>query len=582
MSAVVDTQKERSYCLQTALRLDPDGNATRQGLILAGGAQPDERVVPRPSPRRRWEVRTLEVPADGIRGLWANPVMRFSILAGAGLVLVVLVALGIFLQSSRNPVAAARRTRTPGPAATYTPTPTYLRLSTDTPAPATPRPTGPLPLWMSLEATYTPTPFTVSTPHPISEAFRAAMTNFSEGDWSNALRFFEQAAGVEPQAADIQFYLGETYRLMGSLEQAVEAYGQAIELNRDFAPAYLGRVQARRAAGELGDLRGDLDEALLIDPNLGTAYLERAALSLEEEDLEAAQEDLLSAAELLPDSPLLAYYNALYGFEIGEINQALRDARRANLLDETHLPTYRLWGELALVNNEPAEAAEALGTYLIYQPQDAGAWVLIGQAHLAQEEYSQALKSVENALSINRSTPGVYYLRGLIQLEQGEGQKAVNDLMAARQQEARSFEIDLALGRALIAAGRLEEGLPVLRSLASLAENDAQRAQLYYYRAQAYEQDEDWSAALSDWQELLALPEDVFPRQWLRQSEVRVATLTAPTATSSATSTATPTATRTPAPSLTPTATRNAIRTPTPTRTPTRTLAPTRTPTPTP
>jgi tetratricopeptide (TPR) repeat protein len=330
-------------------------------------------------------------------------------------------------------------------------------------------------------------------------------------------------------------------------------------------------------------LQTDLDEAILIDPNLGTAYLERAAFSLEQGDLESAQEDLLSAGELLPDSPLLAYYSALYELEVGEINSALLQARRANQLDETYLPAYRLLGQVALINSEPEEALEALETYLIYQPRDEDAWVLIGQAYLKQGELSQALKSVERAISINSSASGVYYLRGLIQLAQGEGQKAVNDLMAARQQEPRSFKIDLALGQALIAAGRLQEGLPVLRSVSPLVENDAQRAQLYYYRAQAYEQDGDWKAALEDWQELQALPEDVYPRDWLVESEERVATLTAPTATPTSTITNTPTSTRTPTPSSTPTPTRTATptRTPTSTRTPTRTLPPSQTPLPT-
>ncbi len=578
MSAVVDTQKERSYCLQTALRLDPEGRIARQGLILVGGMQPDESVLPRPLARRQWQVQMLEEPVGGLRGLWARPAIRISILAGAGLLLVVLIAIGVFLQSNRRSLTFARPTRTPGPAATYTPTPTYIRLATEVPATATPKPSGPLPLWMLLEATYTPTPFTVNTPHPISEAFRAAMSDFSQGDWPNALRFFEQAASVEPQAADIQFYLGETHRLMGAYDQAETAYNRAIELNPAFAPAYLGRYQARKAGGKAGNLQADLDEAILIDPNLGTAYLERAVLSLEQGDLEAAQEDLLEAGELLPDSPLLAYYTALYQLESGEPASALLQARRALQLDETYLPAYRLLGQLALLNGQPEEALESLETYLIYQPQDADAWVLIGQAYLDQGDLSQALKSVERAIAITDSAKDVYYLRGLIQLAQGEGQKAVNDLLAARQQEPRSFDIDLALGQALIIAGRLQEGLPVLRSLTPLAQNDAQLARLYYYRAQAYEQDGDWEAALEDWQALLALPEEVYPGEWQSQSEQRVATLTAPTATPTVTSSVTPTSTRTSTATATPT--RTATRTPTASRTPTITRTATRTATP--
>ena len=59
MSSVVDSQKERIYCLQTALKLDPDNQAARQGLTLLGVMSPDESLEPTLPIRRKWDV-TLE------------------------------------------------------------------------------------------------------------------------------------------------------------------------------------------------------------------------------------------------------------------------------------------------------------------------------------------------------------------------------------------------------------------------------------------------------------------------------------------------------------------------------------------
>ena len=77
MSSVVDTEKERIYCLQSVLKLDPENLAARQGLILLGALPPDESLDPGPPARRKWEVEVDEgEELTGLRKLMANPVVR--------------------------------------------------------------------------------------------------------------------------------------------------------------------------------------------------------------------------------------------------------------------------------------------------------------------------------------------------------------------------------------------------------------------------------------------------------------------------------------------------------------------------
>src|SRR5512146_774276 len=56
MSAAVGTTKERIYCLQTALKLDPENGAAARGLRLFGALPRDEKIPPFPLNRgRAWE-----------------------------------------------------------------------------------------------------------------------------------------------------------------------------------------------------------------------------------------------------------------------------------------------------------------------------------------------------------------------------------------------------------------------------------------------------------------------------------------------------------------------------------------------
>src|SRR5512141_2158525 len=58
LSAAMETQKERLYCLQTAYKMDPTNAAARRGLILMGALPPDDSTPPFPMNHPRpWESK---------------------------------------------------------------------------------------------------------------------------------------------------------------------------------------------------------------------------------------------------------------------------------------------------------------------------------------------------------------------------------------------------------------------------------------------------------------------------------------------------------------------------------------------
>lgn len=583
LSSVVDSAKERVYCLQTVLRYDPENAAARQGLILSGLLPAGETITPQPPIARKWALQYEEEPPAGLRGLLARPVVRVTVLVLVGLLVAGLILGALFLPGLRPERIASRPTRTPGEAPTYTPTPTYLgatQAATSTPVPTD---SGPRPLWMLLEATYTPTPLYVNTPHAISESYRVALRYYQRQDWENALRYFQQ---VEPATADILYYIAEVYRQQGDTQEAIRAYNLVVDQFPDFAPAYLGRARARLALDPLAEAGDDLDLALEYDPFLGDAYLERATYRISQGDLEGAADDLAQAEQLLAASPMLHLLQARLALVAGDLENAFTAARRANDLDITLLPAYLTLGQAALASGELDEAEQALATYVVYIEDNPEAWLALGRArYLLGQDLEAAVLAYNHAIELDDENPGAYFKRGLVYVDLGEGQKAINDLEAARRLGERSFELNLALGRALIVAERFEEGYLVMDNSQELAETSEQQASLFYWRAQVLEILGRAREALADWKALLALDEAVFPLDWTSLANRRIATLTiptnTPTFTPSPTRTRTPTATATytPTPSRTPTAT----RTPTSTRTstPTKTSTATRTPTPT-
>jgi tetratricopeptide (TPR) repeat protein len=575
MSAVVDSLKERTYCLQTVLRLEPGNEAARKGLVLIGAQPADQGINPVAPHRRKWQVQVQAEPPQGFARIWANPLLRGFFIAGVAIVVLGLVLAGIF-GFNRRQVAAARPTKTPGPPPTFTSTPTLIG-GPPVVVQITPSPTfsGPTPLWALLEATYTPTPLYVSTAHPITEAYRLGQRAYSRSDWRTALNYFMDASRVDPNAPDIFYYIGESQRMLGNYPAALEAYEQALGANANFAPAFLGRARTRLALDPAADIAEDLDRAVALDPAYGEAYLERAASLLARGETEAALADLEALTPLLPDAPLLHVFRARAALQTGDPALALQEAQLASSLDRTLLEAYLVTGQAAAASGDLPAALEALEIYLTYVPDDARGWLALGQAQagitsvnevldaLAQspggEQDEAALESFEHAADLDRNLPDLYLLRGLMYLRLDEGQKAVNDLLQARRLERDSFLINLGLGRALLAAGRLNEAYDQMSAGEELAQSDADLAALYYWRAQVADRQGRWPTALKDFEALLDLPEDAAPADWLAAAEEYIVALT-PTPTP----TVTRTPTRTTAPTSAPTATRTRIPTATP------------------
>lgn len=601
MSAVVETAKERIFCLQTVLQFEPDNKAAKLGLIMAGALPPEETTKITPPLKRKWDVSIpREAASVNFRKFFSNPVVRLF-----GLIFAVLLIGGGYLawrSFSARPSVVIRPTPTETPLVypTFTATPTFIGYVPPTETPTLiPVVGSPTPLWMLLEATYTATPLYVDTPHPRSEAYRTAQRAFLEGDWEKALTFFTQALELEPEAADIQYYIGETYRLSGQLQLALQAYNRSLTIDANFAPSYLSKAQVNLQLDPEADVEKDLNKAINSDPSLAEAYLERAAFYINTAQDAKAQKDIASAAKLLPDSPLPYLYQAQAALEIGDDAVALEAAQKSYDLDQTLLPVYQVLGQAALQNEDFETSRKMLEMYLIYQPEDAPSWLSLGRAYAGlgsfdhiytrgenennQADYPKAMEAINKALELDSRLPGIYIYRAWIFLMQGEGNQAVNEFMDAKKTESEKintgkkstlwFPINLGLGQALLLDDRPSEAYGTLNYTAGLVENDYEKAAVIFWRAQAAEKQEKTKEAIKDWKALMELPEEVVPEEWITMAIEHLNALSTPTPTPKITQTLTRT--------LKPSASVTSTPTPTSKFTPTESVTTTAEPTPT-
>ncbi|HEY3345454.1 MAG TPA: tetratricopeptide repeat protein [Anaerolineaceae bacterium] len=525
MSTVVATTRERIYCLQEALRLDPHSTAARRGLVMIG-ALPAERggAGAAGTIRRDWSARLPGESQVKKLGLGV-PLIHLFLWSIGGVVAIGLLLLGLF--GPRPEQAQMTYVRSSPPVAK----PSATLLPTNTLVIRTPTPTfvGPTPLWMLLEATYTPTPVYGQTPHPLTEAYKFGLRRFASGAWDEVILFMQQVVVAEPDAVDAYYYMGEAYRQQGNYDLAIEQYDRSIELISSYAPAYLGRARANFARDPKFNVEDDLNQAIQLDPNFGEAYLQQAIVALQREDSLSALKSLSSAESLLPGSPLVYLYEARTNLIENHVDEALNEARKANQLDATLLDSYLVLGQALLAAGQPGESLAPLNKYLIYQPADPQALLLVGKAYLAQSNLPSAIEAFTQALAADNRLQEAFLLRGEVYLQQEQPNEALADFDAALKLNSKYFEASLDKGRALLSLQRGREAAQQLGRTEALAKGDAQLAALYYWRAHAFEATGDLTSAAKDWEALLALPPEALPEGWKQTATEHLAAKPTPT-----------------------------------------------------
>jgi tetratricopeptide (TPR) repeat protein len=566
MSAAVETNKERVYCLQTALKFDSENASAKRGLILLGATPPDEDVQPFPLNRpRAWEEKLLLAHEQSKPKGMSNPVTRLAIIVVVGVIIVGLAVGGLILpRRNSNSFFRVFNTNTPGPSPTFTLTPTFVNATAQIVTPTA----GLQSLASELGVSYTATPIYVNTPRaPQSgDQYNVAQAAYQSGDLASYITNMQQIESLEPTAADVPYDIGEAYRLQGDYKDALDAYAVSLHINQNFAPAYLGLARANLIRDPNTDITKLLNTAIQDDPNYGEAYLELANYYLYHNQPDLALSNLDAASKRMPNSALVQLGYAHAYLAQGNISEGLASAQQANQIDLTLLPDYLVLGQAYVANGQYSDAIKPLNTYITYGPSDGSAYALLGQSYEETSDYQDAVTASTKALSLDPTQRQAYLYRGLSYLELNNIDSADGDIHKAIEYFPNSFDANLGLMRVSYVESHYGDALLHIGSTSTLAETDQQKALVLYWTALIQEKRNDPKAAITAWQSLLAMSPDAMTSQMRDDATQHLAMLATstptpeggiPTASPAATNStdtpiSTPTATQTPASTSTP------------------------------
>lgn len=593
MSAVVESKRERIYCLESAIKLDPTNRAAMRGLVILGARTPEEAEI----------ASAVRIPRRQVAAIATGPSIKRDIqipwkwVGSGALGLVAIVAIwglarviGPWLGAlaGRQPYRPASTLPPVSPTATSTHlpgTPTATPIPAATRVMRTPITTelAGTPLSMLVSASSTPTLVLGVTPH-VYGAYDSGIKALIRGDYELALEYMTQVTDADADLPDAHFFRGEALRLMGEIAESIKAYDRSVNTDPDYAPAYLGRGRALLLRNTDAALN-DFNRALRLDPSMTEAYLELGTYYSSGKlwlKLEATME---AALEKGVTTPMIYIRLSEAQTNLGKPQEALENALEGSANDPTLLLGYlavgRAYVAVGVDNFNPdyySAALWPLKTYVIYTPDDHRGLTSLGRAQIGLGEYEEALTLLNSALELQDRYSPAYLARGILNLEIGEYEAAIDDLTLARRYSSVTFDLLYSTGRAHFLIGDFNDALVDFISPAISSANQEtdfkirgiKLAECYALRAQVYENINQFDDAIREWRWVLSLENARPETRALAETHVAELTGQGPTRTPTASPSDTPTSTPSTTATLpSPTATITATSTTTPSKTPT-------------
>jgi Flp pilus assembly protein TadD len=315
------------------------------------------------------------------------------------------------------------------------------------------------------------------------------------GNFEESLKELKRAAQSSPKNPRVFNMLGVVLTQLGRLQEANEAYGQALALAPNFLPARRNRAVNSFTRGDFGFAASEFEALAQLEPKDFVPKLFLGLLAMEELDFPKARRYLLEAQRLSRDNTKVLLALTRVHFTLGERSLALQTARDLQAqMQSSEAERFELGVTLAQfeANTEAVEVFDGLwhkkpGVY------DVGFNLALVQYRAGQLE--AALRTLEQLSSSGKSTGEVLNLRGWIYNKMRQLDRARESLQLAIQAEPNNPDHYLDLSTVLTNEGDREAAIRVLsEGLEHHVQKDRLQVQmgLIYQKNGAREEAERW------------------------------------------------------------------------------------------
>jgi tetratricopeptide (TPR) repeat protein len=286
-----------------------------------------------------------------------------------------------------------------------------------------------------------------------------------------------------------------------SLDDAIDQFTKAIELDPDFDKAYIQRAIAYSKLEDYKKAAQDFDRAIVFNEKDGELYYLSGSCYYQLEEYQIALDRFTNAIDLKNNFQEAYRERSVVLMELRRYQEALEDCRKCLKIKEDEKGYFNLAQVYEKLEMYP-ESEEAYRRSIEENPRVIETHFALARMLYSTEDYSNAYASVTQVLQLDPGNLEGILLQSQILAAQKNYPKAIEVLSMASIEypdEPRIFRYRGDYYRALNQAAN------AIIDYTRAIELDPGMADVYYKRAGAYEITRDYKEALIDYEKLLAM-----------------------------------------------------------------------------
>ena len=180
--------------------------------------------------------------------------------------------------------------------------------------------------------------------------------------YDKAIEHYTETINLNPEFAIAYVNRGNVYANKGAFDTAIQDYTKAIDLNPEFAETYYNRGNAYFEKGEFDTAIQEYNKVIDLNPELAEAYVNRGNAYSNKGAFDTAIQDYTKAIDLNPEFAETYYNRGTAYYHKGEFNKAIQNFNIAINLNPQYAEAYNNRGEAWLHLSEWGKAKADLST----------------------------------------------------------------------------------------------------------------------------------------------------------------------------------------------------------------------------
>ena len=273
------------------------------------------------------------------------------------------------------------------------------------------------------------------------------------------VRFLYSAIALRPSSSASFTNLGNVFKRLGRIDDAIEAYLESIRLNPNNAISHHNLGTALQSKGRMTEAISYLEATLRIDSNYYDAHLSIGNIYFDKNDFEGAEKEYRKAIAINSQRAVSHYMLAKTLVNLNRLDEATQEYELAIQLAPK---LSRAYVDLGVILNQQGKLEESLARFTeaaIIDPTMTLAHSNRGDVLFDLQRFEESRDAFQEAIVNDPKWAVAHRYLGLIHIRKREFEQAIAPLKRAIELDPSAADAHMALGSAFAELGRNKEAI---------------------------------------------------------------------------------------------------------------------------